>query len=61
MKDYRTWWRHGFYITEELMDEVYLIAEDSKYFKHYHLPGNANEDQDDCMMEQLWAIVEGLA
>jgi len=53
MKDYRTWWRKGLEVWESLgVDETGLTFDEIV---------NINNNDWDCISEQIWAIRENLA
>lgn len=59
-KDYRTWWRRGYWIADE--ETAHLEAWASvKFglipFDYY----TGDDDNYDCILEQIWAIREGLS
>lgn len=52
MKDYRTWWRRGV--------DVEAMFNDCNRWISLN-PYLANDDEIDCVHEQLWAVKQGLA
>lgn len=59
MKDYRTWWTKGV----DVEDEMNVVWD---HFNEcgmggFEIPSNLDVNEENCMLEQLWAIREKLA
>ena len=58
MKDFRTWWRKGLDFQDEFEHGFPIFSDTYPYFGWVW---GSDKDNDDCFLEQLWAIREGLA
>ena len=57
--DYRTWWEKGAEVANELEGEV--TDRFNETWECLDLLYSLEYDKIDCIMEQIWAIREGLA